>query len=135
MFLHYYQLLYARDQSQITGEESEPETHRQAVAEKDKEIGKLSEQVQALEFQLQEVMGQQTTSDEAMEVEQMDDLVVEISDLRVRLAEAMVEKEEMNRKLEVVVEEQRKMKQWIEGLEKMIPVREHSFWFMHVLWL
>ncbi len=40
----------------------------------------------------------------------MDELVVEMSDLGVRLAEAKGEKEELNGKLEVVLEQQRKMK-------------------------
>ncbi len=91
----------------------------------------MSEQVQALESRLQEVMGQQTTSDKAIKEEQVDELVVEISDLRVRLAEAKGEKEETDLKLEAVQEEQRKMKQWIENLDKMISVRESCMCFMH----
>ncbi len=85
----------------------------------------LSKRVQALEFQLQEVMGLQTTSESegALEEQQVDGLVVEISDLRIRLAEAKGEKNKMNQKLEAVQEQQRKMKQWIESLEKMISVR------------
>ncbi len=53
----------------------------------------------------------------------MDELVVEISDLRIRLAEAKGEKEELNGKLQVVLEQQRKW--WIEKLENMISVREY----------
>ncbi len=59
----------------------------------------------------------------------MVELVVEISDLRVRLAEAKGEKEELNGKLEVVLEQQRKW--WIEKLEKMISVREYFMCFMY----
>ncbi len=90
--------------------------------------------MQALESHLQEVIGQQTSSDEAMEVEQVDEVVVEISDLRVWLAKAKGEKEEMNGKLEMVLEEQRMMKQWIEALEKLIPVRETQL-MAHVLYV
>ncbi len=59
----------------------------------------------------------------------MDELVVEISDLRVQLAEAKGEKDELNGKLEVVLEQQRKW--WIEKLEKMISVGEYFMCFMH----
>ncbi len=60
---------------------------------------------------------EQQTGDEAMEEEQVVGMV-EISDLRVQLAEAKGEKEEMNGKLEAVLEEQRKIKNWIDSLEK-----------------
>ena len=90
------------------------------MAEKDKEIVTLSDRVQALESQLREAMGQRTTSDDDEEDMQV---AVEISNLRVQLAEAKTDKEKMQDKMEIVLEQQKETTLWIEALEKITCVR------------
>ena len=92
------------------------ESHRQAITQKDEEIRRLSEEVQTLEAQLQEVLQTHTRVDEVEE--KLHRLTVETSDLRVQLAEAEGEKLEAVRRLEGVRREKREMEQWIAKLEK-----------------
>ena len=94
------------------------ESHREAITQKDEEIRRLSEEVQTLEAQLQEVLQQQshTRADEVEE--KLHRLTVETSDLRVQLAGAEGEKLEAVRRLEGVQREKREMEQWIAELEK-----------------
>ena len=92
------------------------ESHRQAITEKDEEIRRLSEEVQTLETQLQEVLHTHSREDEVEE--KLHRLTVETSNLRMQLAEAEGEKLEAVRRLEGVQREKREMEQWIAELEK-----------------
>lgn len=53
--------------------------------------------MQVLDAKLQEVLGRDSTADEAMEV---DDLVVGVSDLKLQIADAEGEKNELEDKME-----------------------------------
>ena len=96
------------------------ESHRQAITEKDEEIRRLSEEVQTLEAQLQEVL--QTHSGEDEVEGKLHRLTVETSDLRLQLAEAEGEKLEAVRRLESVQKEKREMEQWIAELKAELKV-------------
>ena len=71
---------------------------RQTIADKDREIAELSEELQTLQSQLQEIGKCQL--EEKKEEEDVHRLMVEASDLRAKLVEAEGEKQEGERRLE-----------------------------------
>ena len=119
-FSSYHQLSRTRD---MIHKEQESGSHQRAMIEKDKEIKKLSESVQALNIQLQEALDQQTaTDDKGVDEEHVDDLLVKISDLTLQLTEGEVERKQMKARMEADLEVQREMRLRIETLEKEVHV-------------
>ncbi len=94
------------------------QSYAQAISAKDDEIQKLSEQVQAMEAQLKE---QPTTTDEAMEGEP-NLRVVDLLDVKVQLSEAKIVRQEMEGKVEAVLERQKEMALRMEALEIQFSV-------------
>ncbi len=70
--------------------------------------------MQALESKLQR---QSTTRDEAMEEEQEGELEMELSDLRVQLADVKAEKEVLIKKIESFQEHQSEKDEWTAALK------------------
>lgn len=97
----------------------ERETHQQAVSEKDKEIEKLSHRVQDLESR------RMLAGEEALEdVDLVDELINEVADLKVQVAEAKGEREKMRGSMEIMLEQQKQLHSWMEDLRKMTsPVK------------
>ena len=92
---------------------SEVEALKQTVAEKDRETAKLSEELQTLQAKLQMVKH----SSEAEE-EEVYTLIVETSELRVKLVEVEDEKLEKERKLEVAHQHMELLQQLIVELRE-----------------
>ena len=78
--------------------ESEMEALKQTVADKDREIAELSEELQTLQAKLQTV-GDYPSNMKDEEEEEMHRLMVETSELRAKLVEAEHEKWERERRL------------------------------------
>ena len=78
--------------------ESEMEALKQTIADKDRAIAELSEKLQTLHTQLQEVDNYPSEEKE----EEVYRLMVETSELRAKLVEAEDEKQEGKRQLEVI---------------------------------
>lgn len=89
------------------------------LANKEAEIGQLSKKLQELEDQLQ---GHTATSNEDMEEQRVDEIMIQISDLRVCLAESKGEKEEMEASMEADQMQQREEQNWMEALDKTVQV-------------
>ena len=96
----------------ITG--SEVEALKQTVAEKDREIVRLSEELQTLQAKLQTVVKHSSEAEE----EEVYTLTVETSELRVKLVEVEDEKLEMERKLEVTHQHMELLQQLIVELRE-----------------
>jgi len=89
---------------------SEVEAFKQTIAEKDWEIAKLSEELQTLQSQLHEVRRCQPEEDEEGELHR---LMVETSELRVKLVEAEDEKQEGERQLDAIHQQMESLQQLI----------------------
>ena len=80
--------------------ESEMEALKQTVADKDREIAELSEELQTLQAKLQTVSDYPSNmEEEEEEEEEVHRLMVETSELRAKLVEAEHEKWERERRL------------------------------------
>ena len=110
----------------ITG--SEVEALKQTVAEKDREIVRLSEELQTLQAKLQTVVKH---SSEAEEEEEVYTLIVETSELRVKLVEVEGEKLEMERKLEVTHQHMELLQQLIVELREKKCTTSQVDYYVH----
>ena len=79
--------------------ESEMEALKQTVADKDREIAELSEELQILQAKLQTVGDYPSNMKDEEEEEEVHRLMVETSELRAKLVEAEHEKWERERRL------------------------------------
>ena len=79
--------------------ESEMEALKQTVADKDREIAELSEELQTLQAKLQTVGDYPSNMKDEEEEEEVHRLMVETSELRAKLVEAEHEKWERERRL------------------------------------
>ena len=93
---------------------SEVEALKQTIADKDREIAELSEELQTLQSQLQEIGKCQL--EEKKEEDEVHRLMVEASDLRAKLVEAEGEKQEGERQLEATYQHMEYLQQLIADL-------------------
>ena len=93
---------------------SEVEALKQTIADKDREIAELSEELQTLQSQLQEIGKCQL--EEKKEEDEVHRLMVEASDLRAKLVEAEGEKQEGERRLEATYQHMEYLQQLIADL-------------------
>lgn len=94
---------------------SEVEAFKQTIAEKEWEIAKLSEELQTLQSQLHKVKKCQPEEDEEGNLHR---LMVETSELRVKLLEAEHEKQEGERRLEAIHQQMESFQQLIAELRE-----------------
>jgi len=94
---------------------SEVEVLRETIVDKDRKIAELSGELQTLQAQLQTV-DKYPSEEEEEEEEEVYGLMVETSDLRVKLVEAEDEKQERKRQLEVIHRQREHLKQLIADL-------------------
>ena len=93
---------------------SEVEALKQAIADKDREIAELSGELQALQAQLQTVYKYPSEEKE----EEVHRLMVETSELRVKLVEVEGEKWERERQLEAIHRQMEHLQQLIADLRE-----------------
>ena len=92
---------------------SEVEGFKKTIAEREREIAELSEELQTLQARLQEVSRCQSE-----EEEELHRLTVETSELRAKLAEAEDEKQEGKRRLEATHRQMESFQQLIAELRE-----------------
>ena len=106
---------------------SEVEAFKQTVAEKDREIVRLSEELQTLQAKLQTVVKHSSEAEE----EEVYTLIVETSELRVKLVEVEDEKLEMERKLEVTHQHMELLQQLIVELREKKCTTSQVDYYVH----
>ena len=106
---------------------SEVEVLKQTVAEKDREIVKLSEELQTLQAKLQTVVKRSSEAEE----EEVYRLMVETSELRVKLVEVEDEKLERERKLEVTHQHMELLQQLIVELREKKCATSQVDYYVH----
>ena len=112
-FLFQDQLSVAEEESSmIAGSEVEP--LKQIIADNDREIAELSGELQTMQAQLQTV--DKCPSEE--KEEEVNRLMVETSELRVKLVEVEGEKQERERELEAIHRQKEHLQQLIADLRK-----------------
>ncbi len=116
------QLARTLDQLQHVLEDTKSSAHQLQLAEKEKEVEKLSRKVQEHESQLQRQLQQQAVSDDSTEEERADELALEVSDMRVQLLAARAEKDKMKQTIEDALRKKGEMMEWIAALENKVPV-------------
>ncbi len=110
------------EQLQPNLEDTKYSSDQLQLAEKEKQIEKLSQKMQEHESQLQRLLQQQAVSNDSMEDQRADELALEVSDMREQLLDARAKKDKMEQTMEDALQRKRKMMEWIAALENRVPV-------------